>query len=634
MKNITAVLSSTLFAGLMLGTAGSVYADTLVTFQCDMTYQVQNGYFTNGVSSLYVRTFGPDGTPPTYTNINSVGILLTNNPAGVNTNLYMGTVDYTFQTNGAQMQYKFYSPGISASAPAASGYETTATYNDNRVTLLPAGSGQQSLTLPLQFFADQGPNSSSPQGITTANPWFQVDMSQQIALGTFNPATQTVEVDGSLGSGNNFGFGQGTTPSGNTLTNDPTILRTNQFGLVSSNVYVGNLANPIAGSAGQNGQFKYRIQPSAVYEAPSPVNGIQQNSENRFFFLTTNTVYPIVFFSDQPFAPIGTNQFTFSVDMTREVLDGEMGSQQIRLSGDFNNWDTTGLNTCTNNPNAANTNIYSTTIFITNGYGATTQFKFGYVNGNYENNPTHTYPGSPSVLGGNQNREIAMPSVTRSNLTLPTVYFDDVSTYTVLPAPTMVTFTVNMTNAVGTDLSVFNPSTDNVYLNGMDITNSVGYYSFDPWTNAPAGNPLGNFQMANNPVGSEVYTITVPVPSGSIPGGYPLKLSYQYTFNGLPIEALGGTNHVRYIRSTGSYVLPEDTFGSMVQEPAFGNLAIGSKSAGIVPITWLGLPGVYLQTKTNLTTGAWLELTNTDGQNATNYPVGAGASFFQLIQPF
>ena len=111
MKNITAVLSSMLFAGLLLGTAGSVYADTLVTFQCDMSYQVQNSTFTNGVSPVYVRTWGPGGTPPTYTNINSVGILLTNDPAGVNTNLYTGTVDYTFETNGAQMQYKFYCPG-------------------------------------------------------------------------------------------------------------------------------------------------------------------------------------------------------------------------------------------------------------------------------------------------------------------------------------------------------------------------------------------------------------------------------------------------------------------------------------------------------------------------------------------
>ena len=80
---------------------------------------------------------------------------------------------------------------------------------------------------------------------------------------------------------------------------------------------------------------------------------------------------------------------------------------------------------CTNNPNASNTNIYYATVTITNGVGATTQFKFGYVNGNYENNPTHTYPGNPSVVVVNQNREFLMPNVNGANLTLPTVYFND-----------------------------------------------------------------------------------------------------------------------------------------------------------------------------------------------------------------
>jgi hypothetical protein len=626
MKTKPVVLSSLFFAGLLLGTAWSVCADTLITFQCDMTYQVQNNTFTNGVTAVYARgTFDKYGAAP-YTN--SPGFLLTNNFAAINTNLYTGIFDDTLDTNGAQMQYKFYIVGY-----PNSGYEVTADYSDNRVTLLPAGSGQLSLVLPVQFFSDQGPNLASPQ-ITVANVWFQVDMSQQIALGNFNPAVDTVQVNGSLGSGNNFGFGQGSTPSGNILTNDPTILSTNQFGLVSSNVYVGYLASPIAGSPGQNGQFKYIIQPTAKYEAPGNVNGDAQNSNNRFFFLTSYPTNPTVFFSDQPYAPIGTNTITFSVDMTVQAAIGAIAGQQVRLSGDFNNWDTTGVNTCTNNPNAANTNIYYATVVITNGYGATTQFKFGYVNGNYENNPSHTYPGFPTVTAGDPNRQFNMPSVTRSNLTLPTVYFDDISTNTVLSAPTMVTFTVNMTNAVGDDASVFDPDTENVYLNGMDITNSVGNYSFDPWTNAPAGNPLGNFQMVNNPAGSEIYTITVPVPSGSIPAGYPLELSYQYTYTGLPIEALNGTNHIRYIRSTGSYVLPEDKFGSMVQESAFGDLAIGSRSAGNVPISWLGLPGVSLQTMTNLTSGTWLELPNTYGQNSTNYPVGTGASFFRLIQSF
>ena len=52
------------------------------------------------------------------------------------------------------------------------------------------------------------------------------------------------------------------------------------------------------------------------------------------------------------------------------------------------------------------------------------------------------------------------------------------------------------------------------------------------------------------------------------------------------------------------------------------------------PITWLGRPGVHLQVKTKLTAGAWTDLPGTDAQNATNYPVGAGASYFRLINPF
>jgi hypothetical protein len=623
MKTKTAVLSSMFCAGLLLGTAWSVPADTLITFQCDMTYQVQNSQFTNGVNTVYARQFTIGGVLTT-------NLLLTNNPASlVNTNLYTGTWDDTVDTNGAQIQYKFYSSVTIP--PDSNGYETTANYNNNRVTLLPAGSGQQSLVLPVQYFGDQGINLGGA-GIVTANVWFQVDMSQAIRLGTFNPNTQTIQVNGGA-TDLQFGFGQGTTPSGNILTNDPTILETNQFGLVSSNVYVGFLQNPISGSAGQNFYFKYVVQTPQTYEAPGNLNGDAQNSHNRFFFLTANPTNPVVFFSDQPYAPLVTNTYNFSVDMSAQVWNGAMAGQQIRLSGDFNNYDLTGLNTCTNNPGASNTNIYYASVVITNGVGAITQFKFGYVNGAWENNPNHTYPGNPSVLGGNQNREFVTPS-SSGTYTLPTVYFNDLSTYSVLPAPpltNMVTFTVSMTNAVGTDSHVFNPNMDTVYLNGMDVTTTLGTYRFDPWTNSPAGNPLGNFQLTNSPAGSELYTITVPAPAG-----YPVALSYQYSINGNQNEA-SGTNHVRYIRTTGNYTLPLDTFGNMVQEQAFGNLTIGLKSGGAVPISWLGNPGVYLQAATSLTSWNNADTNFPPGiasPNPTNYPVGAGATYFRLINPF
>src|SRR5271170_5533587 len=122
MKTKTAVVSSMFFAGLLLGTAWSVYADTLITFQCDMTYQVQANTFTNGVTEVYARgTFNNYGAAPY-----APGFLLTNNPAAINPNLYTGTFDDTNDTNGAQMQYKYYIPG-------SIGYETTANYNNNRV---------------------------------------------------------------------------------------------------------------------------------------------------------------------------------------------------------------------------------------------------------------------------------------------------------------------------------------------------------------------------------------------------------------------------------------------------------------------------------------------------------------------
>ena len=55
-------------AGLLLGSAWSVYADTLITFQCDMTYQVQNSQFTNGVNTVNARVTYNNYWRPPYTN--------------------------------------------------------------------------------------------------------------------------------------------------------------------------------------------------------------------------------------------------------------------------------------------------------------------------------------------------------------------------------------------------------------------------------------------------------------------------------------------------------------------------------------------------------------------------------------
>jgi hypothetical protein len=609
-KTITYALS----AVLLLCTAGLASADTLVTFQVDMTAQVQGASFNPSTDTVYARgSF--NGWPA------AAGLILTNNPSASNTNLYTGTYDDTADVSIGNVQWKF--------ATSAIGLETTGagTYNgpnDNRAARLPATSGS-SLVLPIEFFSDAGSPILSPTV-------FRVNMAQQIALGTFNTNTMTVEA---------FGDFEGFTVGSDPLTNDPTILTTNQFSLVTSNVYVGTYN--LVGSPGAINEFKYIINNAGtpIYEAPATANQVG-GYQNRYAFVSTNAlqilptignqVQPIIDFGDSPYAPIVTNNTLFSVDMTAQVLSGASATNGsvVRLSGDFNGWDagnpiTTSTIICTNNP--SNPYVYSAVVSnMIYGVGASPQFKFGYTNGIWENNPTATYPGNPTVFSGG-NRNFQMPNVNHSTVTLPTVYFDDVSRFAVLPAPTTVTFTVNMTNAVGTDAVVFNPSVDSVYLNGLVLTNPISLYSFAPWTNSPAGNPLGAFQMVNNPPGSELYTFQL-----TIPGGYPVMLSYQYSINGNPDEAVL-TNHIRYIRSTGSYNI-FDTFGSMVQEQSFGNLAVGPKSGANIPITWLGRPGVHLQVETNLTSQAWQDLNNTDAQNTTNYPVGPGAAFFRLINPF
>ena len=181
----------------------------------------------------------------------------------------------------------------------------------------------------------------------------------------------------------------------------------------------------------------------------------------------------------------------------------------------------------------------------------------------------------------------------------------------------MVTFTVNMTNAVGTDAHAFDPTMDLVYINGIPI--------FTSWDSIS----LASFELTNNPVGSKLYSLPLLVPKNS-----PIQLTYKYSINGSDNEAAANNNHVRYIRQVGSYTMPLDTFGTMTTEPSFGNLKAGPASAGHVLISWLGRPGVHLQGRSSLSTGSWQDYPATDGLSSTNWPVSDSSTFFRLIRPY
>jgi hypothetical protein len=460
----------------------------------------------------------------------------------------------------------------------------------DRLLALPSTSGA-SITAPQVHFSDIA---LTP---ITNLVTFQVDLAQQINTEAFDPLSSTAQARGLFN-------GWGTTAIAQ--TNDPSILRTNQFGLVTSNVYVGTYE--IVGSPGQTVDYKYYIDTGASWDSPAPSTGDPVDNNNRFFNLGTGPTQavPIVFFNDSPYSPVATNDITFQVDMTAQILTGNFdpSSGTVELRGDFNGWGTPQI-LCTNDPAALNTNVYKTVVEMKDGVGAMHSYKFFAsvpVNGGWE---TMADNRTVVIIGGPPN---PTPHI------LPPVFFNNLDPSDLLPEDTTVTFRVSMTNAVGTDSHVFNPSADSVYLNGVP--------SFGTWD-------VSLPQLTNYPAGSKVYSIDLLLAKGS-----PVQQTYKYGINGNDDEAAQNINHVRYVRATGTYVMPLDTFGAMLVEPSFGNLQASlSATPGHVLISWLGRPGVSLQTKASLAGGLWVDHPETDGLSSTNWPSGGSVLFFRLVKP-
>jgi len=438
-------------------------------------------------------------------------------------------------------------------------------------------------------------------------------MAEQVNLGNFDTNTGAyVEVHG-------FFNGWGT---GDILTNDPSILTTNSSGVVASNVYVNTFA--ITAATNATDEYKYVIQPGGNYESPS-ASDTDIYSGNRFFIDATETL-PVVAFSDKPLVLSVTNIITFEVDMTALIEVGSFTTNEsLTLSGDFNGWNTTAQ-PMTNNPAASNPDLYSTVVTIVDVPGAEHYFKF-VENGTYES------------LANNRDLFLLQ---TNGSFTYGPVYFNNQ-----LPEPfdfvyvtnEMVTFTVNMTNATGTGAggteSFDNqyPSGDTVWLNGLlDGINN----NFWSW----GGLGADGYEMTQIP-NTFLFTITLPVNKGQS-----ADLIYKYSINGLDDEAGFGDNHERWIRSQPNYTMPVDTYASQgastQTEIPFGNLAITQTTNNQIQLSWLGRPGVQLQTTPTLSPAVWTSQPFTDGTNllvapggtaSTNYTTGASSLFYRLVGP-
>ncbi len=330
-------------------------------------------------------------------------------------------------------------------------------------------------------------------------------------------------------------------------------------------------------------------------------------------FVTTTANQPILFQLDLPNGrwqaggPPVFCDVQFSVDMTVvQATDTGFDPTSVTVNGSMNGW---GGAACTNNPAAANTNVYtSPKINILAGTGI--QYQFRYVSGG------NTVYDALNGVGG-QNRNYSVPPVASTNL--PAVYFNDALPLDILNMDTTVNFSVDMTNAVGNDAHTFDPVNDLLFING-DFSGWVA------WT--PIALTTAGLTCANTPPGSSIYTYSKTFTQGS-----PRAVTYKYAINGVDDEAGAYINHFRYIRSTnGVYNLPLDVFASMVVEAKVGGLAIGKPVGGNIPVTWSGYPSVRLQSATSLA-GPWTDVPNTDTQNSASLSAGSGAKYFRLKKP-
>jgi hypothetical protein len=624
-----------LLSGLLCGAAGitTTQADTIIAFSVDMATNLANGTFNppppagTGTDAVYVNG--------TFFGWANHGVQLVQQG---NSTVYTNSFDDTGDANGRVVSYRFNING---------NYESTASW-DNRAAELPSTSGA-TLVLPTPYYGDVGPGQ-------IVNVKFQVDMSEQVQLGTFTPGVNQLDVRGSFN-----GWGN----AGNYLTNDPTILVTNAGGVITSNVYTGTFAittgAQVPGVPATNAfmEWKTVIDPQTAWESPGPTTA--NDAGNRFWCNDTNKTLPIVSFNDAVYTPAAN--VTLNVDMTGVIkYDPFYVANSVTVWGTFNSW--AGALTMTNNPGAANPNIFSsapitmpeaTPIIIQVRY--TNSMVGGWVY-DYVND---------SVYDNNARRTVTIPVTTTAiNTNMSAFYFLDLAPDDYLAQDTPVTFSVDMNGAVGTDSHVFSPDSDSLYINGMFANGGGTYYpqTWYAWAGGvnPVSAPAG-YQMFR--VGSTtIYTNTITVPAGT-----PVALAYQYGMdpggvNGGPLEdeAASGANHFRVVRSTvsGPYVMPTDTFTSQpYQEPvlapgnlyegagtlAGGSLSVGAAVGGKVPVSWLGRPGAHLQVKGALTGGSWQDLASTDGTNwttgynstngyvsVTNWPATSNA-FFRLVKP-
>lgn len=359
------------------------------------------------------------------------------------------------------------------------------------------------------------------------------------------------------------------------------------------------------------------VQACKFFYYPDPPPGeTWENDPNRQFVLAAGSqTLPLTSWDVKDW-PLPDNNVTFQVDMSAQIQLGKFTNgvpgSFVAVSGAFNGWNQSI--DFTNDANAIGlaSNIYSQTLIVAGFPGSSPgeyKFRAPIAGGTYEsinNRPSF------QIAGGDQ--------------TLPLVFWDNASTCDLLQHDTTVTFRLHITNGTpDRDLVPFNKASDLLYINGAFL----GWWA---WFDGISGGQGPANQLTNNPIGSDFYEQTFVISEGS-----PLSTKFKFSINGYDNEAGFATDHVKFVRTTGSsYNMPVAEFGTnflaTLVEQSFGDLSLAPAVGGVIPVSWLGRQCVTLQTKPAVSGGTWTDLPGTDGNSSTNWPNSTGESQFFRLQ--
>lgn len=419
---------------------------------------------------------------------------------------------------------------------------------------------------------------------------FRVDMSVQMAIGRYDPASDLLQVRGPF---NGWGGTQLTLVNG------------------SNSIYGAEI--DIFEAEGSQLDYKFLIGSATSGDLWEGDVGPGDQGNRRFTYEAGGQLLETVFFDNLDTNPGEGVEVTFQVNMALLIQDGLFLPEfdWLEARGSFNNW-SPGFELA---PASEGSSIYMGTAMINSfAPGSAVEYKYIYNGGQWENGRNRTF-----VIAQGDSQA------------LPIRYFNDVGPESNLSSDTEIMITVDMSSALTLDGTPFNPGTDSVYINGE--------FAGFTWWGWPF--PPDRFELRDNGAaesgdliaGDGIYSIRIDAVAGQS-----RKIEYKFSINGADNEAGFQDNHIRYIRETGRYALPADQFGDMVREPeilpaSLESPTISSPLNGMVTLRWENRDAV-LQHSPSLAPGSWKNVPGSQGANEMNFRVTERTrNYFRLAAP-